>query len=265
MSDQCEARCLRAAVGPTRREDEWSLSFFFWPLRGPACPAFALTHSSGSHTLSLTGEEEEIVTEGFGWSFHPTATGRWVSFLPLSLLCPSLSPHASSLSLSLSLSSPPPLAHPLSYDNLFWLLTSCLSLIQYSGFSAIQPWPITTLYLASPWISWRSYHLQDKHHTASVSGTAISEIWRLTGKKTQQYFKCGCFIFHTRHRFLTLITILWHNYEASKRQAFHINNVIVQIIQHIVFIPVFPHQISVFHFMQFIVFCLLNKGTSHCA
>lgn len=28
MSDQCEARCLRAAVGPTRREDEWSLSFF---------------------------------------------------------------------------------------------------------------------------------------------------------------------------------------------------------------------------------------------
>lgn len=28
MNDQCEARCLRAAVGPTQGEDEWSLSFF---------------------------------------------------------------------------------------------------------------------------------------------------------------------------------------------------------------------------------------------
>ena len=78
-----------------------------------------------------------------------------------------------SRSLSLSVSPPPLLAHPLSYDNLFWLLTSCLSLIQYSGFSAIQPWPITTLHLASPWISWRSNHLHDKHHTAFVSGCSI--------------------------------------------------------------------------------------------
>lgn len=93
--------------------------------------------------------------KAFGWSPPPhrdQAMSFLVSLLRLVLLFaphfrPLLSiPVSTSLSRSLSLRSSPPLlllTHPLSYDNLFWLLTSCLSLIQYSGFTAIQPWPIT--------------------------------------------------------------------------------------------------------------------------
>lgn len=73
----------------------------------------SLTHSDGSHTLFLTGEEGEIVTEGFGWSLPPHSVRAMtflLSFLLLSLLCPSLSPPASHSSpyLSVSLSSPSP-------------------------------------------------------------------------------------------------------------------------------------------------------------
>ena len=90
-------------------------------------------------------------------------------------------------SLPLRLSPPPLLAHPLSYDNLFWLLTSCLSLIQYSGFSAIQPWPITTLHLAFPWISWRSYHLVSRKTSCSF-GFKRYNICKLKIKRKQCFF-----------------------------------------------------------------------------
>lgn len=130
-----------------------------------------------SHTLFDRWRRRDS-DEGFGWSLPPhsdRAMSFLQSFLPLSLPCPSPSPHASTVSPSLSLSPPPLLAHPLSYDNLFWLLTSCLSLIQYSGFSAIQPWPITTLHLASPWISWRSSTRQ----TSYCFGFRRCNIWNL--------------------------------------------------------------------------------------
>lgn len=166
MSDQCEARCLQAAVGATQREDEWSLSFFPWPLRGPACPSLTHTLRWLSHTLFDRWRRGD--SDGRVWMIPSTPQRPGNEFL--AIISPSLPPvpltldpcfpfQSLPLCLALSLSPPPLFAHPLSYDNLFWLLTSCLSLIQYSGFSAIQPWPITTLHLAFPWISWRSYHL----------------------------------------------------------------------------------------------------------
>lgn len=139
MSDQCEARCLRAAVGPLQREDEWSLSIFLWPLRGPARPPLSYTHT----LFDRWGRGD---SDGKVWLIPSTPPRPCDEFFAIT--SPSLPPVPLTLTpcfplRSLPLSPPPLLTHPLSYDNLFWLLTSCLSLIQYSGFSAIQPWPIT--------------------------------------------------------------------------------------------------------------------------
>lgn len=122
-------------------------------------PLTSLSLSHLSHTL-FTGDAREIVAKGFRWS--PTTPQRPGYEFPAIISCslPPATPRARltilvctflSLCLSASLSSPSPRSS--SYDNLFWLLTSCLSLIQYSGFSAIQPWPKTTVHLAFPWIS----------------------------------------------------------------------------------------------------------------
>lgn len=89
---------LQAAVGHTQREDEWGLSFFLWPLRGPACPP--------THTLFIVEEEEAIVMGGLDHPFCPIAIGPRVSCNNFSH-SPSCAPHSHlmfPLSLALSVS-----------------------------------------------------------------------------------------------------------------------------------------------------------------
>lgn len=118
-----------------RRDGEGSLSVFLWPLRGPACLTLGLSHT----LLDRWGRGD---SDGRVWMIPSAPQRPGDEFLAIIFSTPPCPPR-SCLVLALSLL-PPLSAHPLSYDNLFWLLTSCLSLIQYSSFSAIQPWPITT-------------------------------------------------------------------------------------------------------------------------
>lgn len=158
----------------SRRGGERSLGVFLWPLRGPACLTLGLSHT----LLDRWGRED---SDGRVWMIPSAPQRPGDEFLaimpppppPPPPVPPSLLPRACTLS-------PPPLpAHPLSYDNLFWLLTSCLSLIQYSGFSAIQPWPITTFVFG---ISVKALALiSSTRQTASVSGAAVSKIKGLKG------------------------------------------------------------------------------------
>lgn len=163
-----------------RRDGERSLSVFLWPLRGPGRLTLGLSHT----LLDRWGRGD---SDGRVWMI-PSAPQRpgdeFLAIIPPHH--PPQCPPRSCLVLVLSLL-PPLSAHPLSYDNLFWLLTSCLSLIQYSSFSAIQPWPITTFVFG---ISVSTLALiSSTRQTASVLGAAKSKIKGLKGAEKKLKFK----------------------------------------------------------------------------
>lgn len=171
-----------------RRDGEWSLSVFLWPLRGPGCLTLGLSHT----LLDRWGRGD---SDGRVWMILSTPQRPGDEFLAI-IPPPTPMPPLACLVLALSLL-PPLSAHPLSYDNLFWLLTSCLSLIQYSSFSAIQPWPITTFMFG---ISVSTLALiSSTRQTASVSGAAKSKIKGLKGVEKKLKFTDKFLIFSILH------------------------------------------------------------------
>lgn len=183
MSEQCEARCFLAAVSPfaeRRRVEPQHLPLTSQRDPPPPKPP-PNTHTHIPYSLSKThtfpDRWESYDSVGTVWMIPSTPQRPSLSICPpphvplalalcfpfQSLLYPS--PSSSSL-----------LTHPLSYGNLLWLLTSCLSLIQYSGFSAIQPWPITI------------WHFINK--LVLISSCLKTNITQL-GFQTQHYIKKG--------------------------------------------------------------------------